>query len=56
MLKLICLLFTGGEYLIEKRPQEMKKQLRKQFEKNRHVTDLRVIDMLIIKVIQLYIM
>ncbi|XP_052784176.1 NADH dehydrogenase [ubiquinone] 1 alpha subcomplex subunit 6-like [Mya arenaria] len=38
-----------NDYHIEKQPKELRTALRHQFEKNRHVNDIRVIDMLIIK-------
>ncbi|KAH3862086.1 NADH dehydrogenase [ubiquinone] 1 alpha subcomplex subunit 6-like [Dreissena polymorpha] len=41
-----------NEYHINKRPKDLNRYLRQQFDKNRNVKDLRVIDILVIKSLQ----
>ena len=42
-------LFLVLEYDIPKTQEQCRKKLREEFEKNRHVKDIRVVDMLVIK-------
>ena len=44
------LTFIVMDYDIPKSVEQCRVKLREEFEKNRHVTDIRVIDMLVIKV------
>lgn len=41
------------DYHIPKNVEQCRDKLREEFEKNKHLTDIRIIDMLVIKVLQL---
>lgn len=49
-LTLVYLTFIVMDYDIPKSVEQCRVKLREEFEKNRHITDIRVIDMLVIKV------
>jgi NADH dehydrogenase (ubiquinone) 1 alpha subcomplex subunit 6 len=46
----VYLTFIVMDYDIPKSVEQCRVKLREEFEKNRHITDIRVIDMLVIKV------